>query len=732
MITFDEKNRMFKLDTKNTTYSIAVVDEEGFAGHVYYGRRISDGALHTLRINENPFVPSVNNRDRSSFLDSFPTEFAGNNVGDYREGAIAIKDVNGGEAVSFFYEGYEITDKKPILPGLPSSFAGKGRTETLILRLKDDAAGLKAELYYTLFADIDIITRSVSIINCGDAPVKLTRIMSLCLDMEAEDYELMTLHGSWARERAIDVRPIGYGRTNVGSARGETSHQEHPFLGLVSPRCAQDNGEVYGFNFIYSGNFLAQVEKNQFDSLRVTMGINPEYFEFEIKPGENFYAPEAVMTYSDRGLSAMTQNFHDFFREHIIRSPYKDKPRPVLINNWEATYFDFNTDKLLDIAREAAKSGIEMLVMDDGWFGHRNDDNTSLGDWFVNESKINGGLRHLVDEVNALGLKFGIWLEPEMISKDSEAYKAHPDYCIKVKGRTPAPSRNQYVMDLSRPEVVDFVYDQVKKVLSSANIEYVKWDMNRQLCDLGSIYLDSDHQGELSHRYVLAVYEMQERLLSDFPNLLLENCSGGGARFDGGMLYYSPQIWCSDDTDAVERLMIQEGTALVYPVSAMGAHVSDCPNHTVGRVTPFETRGRVALCGTFGYELDITKISEEDRAAIPGQIEKYHKYNSLISTGDYYRLASYSKNRFYDAYMIVSKDKNEAIMTFVQVLGRPNHHSRLLKLSGLDPEKEYMVEFENDEKSNVRAHGDTLMNAGLLVRNMWGDFASTLVYIHSV
>ena len=407
----------------------------------------------------------------------------------------------------------------------------------------------------------------------------------------------------------------------------------------------------------------------------------------------------------------------------MIRSKYLHQKRPVLINNWEATYFDFDTDKLLAIAKSAAEHGIEMLVMDDGWFGHRNDDATSLGDWFVNENKIKGGLKHLVDEVNKLGLKFGIWMEPEMISPDSELYRKHPDWAFAVPERTATLSRNQYVLDLSRKEVRDYVYECVHNVISSANIEYVKWDMNRQLTDIGSVEFTGDRQGELAHRYVLGVYELQERLVNDFPDLLLENCSGGGARFDPGMLYYSPQIWCSDDTDAIERLSIQEGTELIYPLSTMGAHVSDCPNHTVGRSTPFMTRAHVALAGTFGYELDITKISEEERAMIPEQVSMYHKYNDLVREGDYYRVASYRENGLYDCWMVVAKDKSEALVTYVQVLGRPNVHSRKIKLLGLDVTAGYRL----DGTEKVYG-GDLLMNAGMLIETMRGDYMSRLYH----
>ncbi len=724
-IQFDAEKKVFKLDTENTSYVIAIVDEEGFLGHVYYGAKISDTDVsYLLRTTENPFVPSKNNRDRSSFLDTFPMEYPGNGVGDYRESAIAVKDRNGHSAVQPLYKAHRIFNGKEKIKGLPASFAKEEECKTLEIVLEDKVLQLEITLVYTVFKGSDVITRSVKVKNNAKEPVCLTKVMSMAFDMDCEDYEMLTLHGSWARERQIERRAIGYGKQSVGSTRGESSHQEHPFLALVSEDATQEHGSVYGVHFVYSGNFIAQVEKNQFDSLRVIMGIHPQDFGWVLQKDEIFYAPEAVLVYSADGLGTMTRTLHDFYRSHLIRSPYKDKKRPILINNWEATYFDFNTEKLIAIAKEAKKCGIEMLVMDDGWFGHRNDDNTSLGDWQVNEKKLPGGLKYLVDEVNKIGLKFGIWFEPEMISPDSDLYKKHPDWAIALPERVPCRSRNQFVLDLSRKEVRDYVFDMVAAVLHSANIEYVKWDMNRQLTDLGSQFLDGEHQGELFHRYVLGVYELQERLITEFPKLLLENCSGGGARFDPGMLYYSPQIWCSDDTDAIERLKIQEGTALIYPLSAMGAHVSDCPNHTVGRVTPFETRGNVALAGTFGYELDITKIPEADRKMIPEQTAMYHKYNDLVREGDYYRIASYAQNHEFDCYEVVAKDKKEALVTFVQVLNRPNYHSRRIKLKGLLENTRYRI-----EGYDGIYYGDTLMNAGVNIKNMWGDFQSTLLHV---
>lgn len=723
-IRYDETNRIFELDTRNTSYRIGIADEEGFVGHIYYGQKIRPQKCDQfLRTCEAPFVPSKNNRERCSFMDTFPTEYSGNGIGDYRESCIAVKTANGSRTVDLKFVDYNIVNGKPGISGLPASFAGEEEVQTLVVHMMDGGCGIDVDLIYSVFEDEDVITRSVSVKNAGDRDIRLTKVYSACIDMDDEDFEMLTLHGSWARERQIERRPIAYGKQSVSSLRGESSHQDHPFMAWMSKNADQTRGDVYGMHFVYSGNFIAQIEKSQFDSIRAVMGIHSEGFEWWLTPGETFTAPEVVLTYSHDGLGQMTRNLHDFYRCHMIRSRYLHQKRPVLINNWEATYFDFDTDKLLAIAKSAAEHGIEMLVMDDGWFGHRNDDATSLGDWFVNENKIKGGLKHLVDEVNKLGLKFGIWMEPEMISPDSELYRKHPDWAFAVPERTATLSRNQYVLDLSRKEVRDYVYECVHNVISSANIEYVKWDMNRQLTDIGSVEFNGDRQGELAHRYVLGVYELQERLVNDFPDILLENCSGGGARFDPGMLYYSPQIWCSDDTDAIERLSIQEGTELIYPLSTMGAHVSDCPNHTVGRSTPFMTRAHVALAGTFGYELDITKISEEERAMIPEQVSMYHKYNDLVREGDYYRVASYRKNGLYDCWMVVAKDKSEALVTYVQVLGRPNMHSRKIKLLGLYAAADYRLDGTDEVYG-----GDLLMNAGMLVEDMRGDYMSRLYH----
>ena len=722
-VTFNEEKKIFRLDTEKSTYVMGV-SPEGFLGHIYYGDRLfMEADNYLLRMEEPPYTPSVNKREKSAFLDFFPMEYPTGGIGDYRESCLNIRNAAGNMGCELHYTGHEIYKGKKGLKGLPASFATEDEAETLEITLKDADLDLEVVLSYTAFEKENVITRSVRVQNQGKEDLRIEKILSACLDMDNENFSMLSLHGTWARERHIQTGELHYGKQVISSARGESSHQEHPFIALVTNGTEQENGKVYAMHFVYSGNFMAEIELCQFDNLRMTMGINPEEFSWLLTPGEEFQAPEVVIVYSGNGLGAMTRSYHDFYRNHLIRSKFKYEKRPILINNWEATYFDFNTDKLLDIAREAKKCGIEMLVMDDGWFGKRNSDNCSLGDWKVNEEKITGGLKHLVDEVNKIGLQFGIWFEPEMISPDSDLYRAHPDWAIQIQGREATQSRNQYVLDFSRLEVRDYAYECVASVLRSANIAYVKWDMNRQLSDLGSSYLPKERQQELFHRYVLGVYELQERLVTEFPDLLLENCSGGGARFDPGMLYYSPQIWCSDNTDAVERLMIQEGSALIYPLSVIGAHVSDCPNHSVGRVTPFETRGHVALAGTFGYELDITKIPEEDRALIPEQTATYNKYRHLIQQGEYYRIASYRENHKYDCWALSSQDKKEVLVTYVQVLGVPNSHSRKVFLRGFDPKVTYRLEGTEETYT-----GEMLMKGGFLMKDFWGDFKSRLYH----
>ncbi len=727
-ITFHEATKTFKLDAGNTSYVFGVFDTEQILTHLYYGKKLPDEQLTYLYGLHNTWKPSVE-RERALIVDSMNMEYPTHGVGDFREHCLEVLDEHGSTACSLQYQSHRIMDGKPILEGLPATFGTAEDCQTLEVLCVDTVLGLEVCLSYTAFENLDVITRSVQVKNTKDTDIQLTRVLSACLDLDSDRYEAIHLHGSWAQERNLTKVPVFHGKQVIASARGETSAQDHPFLAVADPHATEDCGDVYAMNFVYSGNFLATVEGNQYHRTRMAMGINPQNFSWLLKTGECFQAPEVVLVYSDQGLGKMSRTFHDLFRNHLIRGRYKDQKRPILINNWEATYFDFDSEKLLDIAKEAKQNGIEMLVMDDGWFGSRGHDSAGLGDWVVNEEKLQGTLKQLVDNVNGIGMKFGIWIEPEMVNADSDLYRAHPDWIIHIDGRKPTLMRNQLVLDWSRKEVRDHVYSQIKAVLSSANIEYVKWDMNRQLTDIGNAILPAAQKQELCHRYVLGVYDIMERFVTDFPHILLENCSAGGSRFDAGMLYYSPQIWTSDNTDAIERLKIQHGTGLCYPLSSMGAHVSDVPNHQTGRVVPFETRGYVALAGTFGYELDVTKIPQEDRDLIPTQVALYHKYNDLVRAGDLYRLGNVFADHTFDAWMVVAKDQSEALVTYIQVLSKPGRVGALRKLcfKGLDPARYYRI-----EGTDIVASGAAFMQGGYWFERMDGDFLGKLLHLVAV
>ena len=738
-VEYREEQRLFALHNDHSTYTMAVASN-GTLVHLYYGKRLRHaGALHLMRSNECP-APDVLAREKLSFLSSVCAEYPAGGTGDMRESCLRVRSENGADACELFYESYRIEDGKPGIPGLPASFAGDEEgVETLVITLCDPVLNLAVDLYYSVFPKEDVIARSARIRNEGSAHLELLEALSACLDRDYEDEEVLTLSKSWARERHIQRTPLPFGRIRMSSVRGESSHQEHPFIALLTPGTDQRKGEVTAMSFVYSGNFIAQAERSQHDQVRLVMGIHPQDFAWGLEPGESFCTPEVLLTYSDEGLGRMTRSYHDFLREHMIRSPYRKIDPPVLINNWEATYFNFNTEKILAFAKTAAEAGIEMMVLDDGWFGARNSDNAGLGDWIVNEEKLPGGIRRLGEGIHALGMKFGLWFEPEMVNPDSDLYRAHPDWALQVPGRQGTLNRTQLVLDITRPEVRDGILDMVFRVIREGGVDYVKWDMNRYLSDVYSHALPANRQGEVYHRYCLAVYEMQERLLREFPELLLENCSGGGARFDAGMLYYSQQIWTSDDTDALERLRIQEGTALIYPLMSMGAHVSKCPNEQVGRQTPFSTRANVALAGTFGYELNIAELPEAERAQIPGQVQLYHRFHRLFAGGDYYRLHSWNDAAPYDAWLCAAKDRSEAVLVYVQALGRPNFPSEKLLLEGLDPDAEYEVSVVNGTQEREGRsfgpgagtvvpgvfYGEELMQAGFLVPGL-GDFESRL------
>ena len=726
-ITYNERERVFHLTTPWSSYLIGITDE-GFLAHLYYGKLVTDDNLKQLLwIGFERETAFSETGDQIRFLNSLPLEYPAGGTGDFREPCLAVKSPDGGRACMLTYVSHRIFSGKPKLEGLPAAYGSEEDCTTLEIVCRDPVLGVEVSLLYSVFNGIDAVCRSACIRNRGKSELYLTEALSACLDMPNRDFDVLTLHGSWAYERMQNRRPLTPGRQGIASERGISSHEENPFIALLEHNASQTQGRVFAMNFVYSGNFIAQAEMSQQEQVRLVMGIHPRGFCWKLEPGAAFQTPEAVLVFSDKGLGGMTRAFHDLYRNHLVRGEYKDKPRPSLINNWEATYFDFDTEKLLSIARTAAESGIEMFVLDDGWFGKRDSDTCSLGDWKVNESKLPGGLRRLSDEIHKLGMKFGIWMEPEMVSPDSDLYRAHPDYALQNPGRTPTLGRNQLVLDLSREEVRECVYRQIRDVLSSARIEYVKWDMNRPLTNVESVGLPPERQGELYHRYVLGVNELQERMLTDFPHLLMENCSSGGARFDAGMLYYSPQIWTSDNTEAVDRLRIQEGTALVYPLSSMGAHVAACPSHTNSRVTPFETRGLVSLCGCFGYELDLTKLTEAELAQIPGQLENYKTYGNVFRTGDYYRIASFAENGEYDVMMAVSKDKRTAVMVYVQVLSRQKRAVHVVYPQGLHPVCSY-----RDRETGETHSGSGWINCGMALPRMCGDYLGKLIVLEAV
>lgn len=723
-ISYNEQLRVFRLDTPRTTYLMGLVGTENFLGHIYYGPTVPDDNMgYLLRLEERPFTPDTNAGERASFYDCFPFEYPAWGGGNFRQPCLRVKAANGGSNCELFYHSHRIFSGKPGLEGLPAAYGDN--CATLEITLRDPALEVKVHLLYTVFEDVDAICRSARVENAGGEAVDLDVALSACLELDNEEFDLITLHGSWAREQSFDRRPLSSGKQGAFSLRGISSHQFHPFLALCERTATQERGLVYGMNLVYSGNFLAQAEADQFNKVRAVLGIHPDGFSWRLEPGQSFQTPETVLVCSDNGLGGMSRACHDFFRQHLIRG--QKKHRPTLLNSWEACYFDFDHDKLLRLGREAARYGIELLVVDDGWFGKRDDETTSLGDWRVNEKKLPSGLKRLGEELAGMGVKLGIWMEPEMISPDSDLYRSHPDYAMTIPGRTPTQARNQLVLDLTRKEVRDCVYDQISAVLRSAPICYLKWDMNRPLIDVYSSALPPDRQGEAAHRYVLGLYELQERLVDDFPDLLLENCCSGGGRFDAGMLYYSPQIWTSDNAEAVDRLVIQEGTSLIYPLSAMGAHVAACPSHVNGRITPFEVRGRVSLPGCFGYELDIDRLSPEEQALIPRQLEEYRQYGPVFREGDCYRLASYRENGTYDAMMAVSKDKKTAVVSFVQARSRAYRRSLRLKLAGLE-EKALYRRKDTDE---IRS-GAGWMRGGLLMEAVQSDYLSTLTVLERV
>lgn len=702
-ITFDEKRKIFKLDTLDSTYAIGI--REGYLIHLYYGKKIPDDNLLDLPFRGYFATISPKNvhvDDYKFSLDVQPMEYSCNGSGDYRLAALSIKDSMGRTTTDIRYLDHKIYDGKPKLKGLPATYCNDdSEAQTLELITIDKFTGAKVTLYYTAFANYSVVTESVKVENTGKETFEIEKVASCCVNFPSMDYNMINLSGVWSRERRVITRHLAHGIQSVASKRGSSSHNHNPFVALVDDKGGEDFGDAFGFNLVYSGNFSADIETDYLDCTRLVMGINPIDFTWVVEPGDEFQSPEVVMVYSDSGMGKMSRTFHDLYNNNLIRGEWKNKKRPLLINSWEGSGFDFDQETLVRYAKEAKKLGIELLVMDDGWFGHRDSDNSSLGDWFVNESKLKGGLTKLIERVNAEGVQFGIWYEPEMISEDSELYKAHPDWCVHVEGREQSPARQQYVIDMTRQDVRDCIFNQMYDVLSKNNIAYLKWDYNRAITEPASVMLDARHSKEFFHRFILGTYELMDRITSAFPHILFESCAGGGGRFDAGMLYYMPQAWASDNTDPIERLTIQFGTTMCYPASSMGAHVSACDR------TGIETKAAVAMAGTFGYELDPKEMSEEDKEKVKEQVKNYHRYYNVIHFGDLYRIIAPTDDEFKCAWEYVVKDKSEALLTVV-IKNRAPHDFLLIKMKGLDPEKMY-----RDETDGEIYSGALLMNAGI-------------------
>ncbi|MBR2957392.1 MAG: alpha-galactosidase [Clostridia bacterium] len=723
-ISFDSEKRIFKLDTKNSSY-IMQVFEENYLIHLYYGAYIPDNSVEDLAFRRgNASFSATNETIGEGFfnVDSWPMEYSCNGAGDMRVSALAIRNRWGNSVTDVRYVDYKIFKGKPALEGLPALYTmTEDDATTLEIETVDKVTGAKVFLLYTVFENYGAMTRSVRVENASDAVMDLQRVYSTCVEFPTMDYNMHHLYGAWNKERTLVKRHLEHGIQSIASKRGSSSHNHNPFVCLAKDDATEDFGEAFGFNFVYSGNFAADVEVDFNDTTRLIMGINPIDFCWHLEPGEVFTAPEVVMVYSNEGIGGMSRTFHRLYNNHLIRGEWKNKKRPLLINSWEGCFFDFDDEKMVAFAKNAKELGFELLVMDDGWFGKRNDDTCSLGDWYVNEDKLKGGLSSLVKRVNDLGLEFGIWFEPEMISPDSDLYRAHPDWCLQVPDREKSIGRHQYVLDMSRKDVRDCIYDQMAAVLKGNNIAYVKWDFNRNLTQAGSALLPPERQHEVFHRFVLGTYELMGRIVNDFPHILLENCSGGGGRFDPGMLYFSPQIWCSDNTDPMERLTIQFGTSMCYPASCVGAHVS------ANRRTGYETKGNVAMSGTFGYELDPVKLNDEERRIIKRQVKEYHKYYDLIRTGDLYRLILPTENKHRCAWGYVAQDKSEALFTFVTNL-RLMNTTFYVRLKGLDPDKYYI----DDETDEIHS-GALLMNAGLNLSKHSADCGTSYtIYLKEV
>ena len=738
-IIYNEKTREFHLYNQEISYIIKILDNDQ-PGQLYYGKRLThrEDFSHLFEYAMRDMSPYAFEGNSTFSLENIKQEYPTFGCGDMRFPAYEIERENGSHVVEFVYKEHKIYNGKPKLEGLPATYVeSDDEAQTLELVLEDTSINTRIVLLYTIYEAFPVIARSVRFECDSDEKITLLSAMSACVDLPDKDYEMIDLAGVWARERHVRRHKLDYGIQSIYSMRGCSSYQFNPFLALARENADEFQGQVYGFSLVYSGNFLAQTEVDNYDTARVLMGIHPNGFKWTLGKGESFQTPEMVMVYSEAGLNGMSQTFHKLYRTRLARGTWRDKVRPILINSWEAFYFDFDAPKLLGLADAAADLGMELFVLDDGWFGKRDDSTSSLGDWYPNEEKLKGTLKELAEKINAKGLKFGLWIEPEMTNKDSDLYRAHPDWLLAEQGKRICHSRTQYVLDFSKKEVREYIGDMLENLLAEVPVSYIKWDMNRTFSEVFSNGNDREYQGKVCHKYILGVYELYERLTSRFPHVLFESCASGGARFDPGMLYYAPQGWTSDDTDAIERLKIQYGTSMVYPVSCMGSHVSASPNHQTNRVTPIETRADVAYFGTFGYELDLLKLGEEDKAEIRRQIAFMKEKRDLIQKGTFYRLKSpFEGNE--TAWMIVSEDQKKALVGYYRVMQLVNVGFKRLKLKGLKEDTCYKVSgYDYD------CYGDELMQVGMILSDsasgVWkkgvndkGDFQAEVFEIVAV
>lgn len=708
-IYFRDEEKQFHLSNEKISY-IFNVSTDGKLLQLYYGKALPEKDYsYLIEMHHRPMTTYRQEHDLLYSLEHLKQEFPEYGTTDFRHPAISLRQQNGSRITDFTYLKHKITDGKPKLNQLPATYVeDNSESKTLIITLKDDLTNVELELSYTIFSDLPIITRSTRALNKGTQTQAIENIASLSLDLPDANYDWLQLSGAWGRERAIKERALQQGIQSIESTRGISSHQHNPFVALKRKNADEHQGEVIGTAFVYSGNFLIQAEVDTWDVTRLRVGINPFGFEWQLKSNESFTTPEAVLVYSDQGLNGMSQAFHKLFRKRLARGKWRDQERPVLINNWEATYFDFNEDKLVSIAETAHDVGIELFVLDDGWFGERNNDHAGLGDWFVNKQRLPHGIGSLAARIRKIGLKFGLWFEPEMINKDSQLYRERPDWLIHTPQRQDHHGRNQFVLNFSMPAVVDNIFNQMSAIIDESKLDYIKWDMNRPLTDVYDSHLDFSQQGEVFHRYVLGVYRLYDILTTKYPNILFESCSSGGGRFDPGLLYYAPQTWTSDDSDAIERLKIQYGTSMLYPISSMGAHVSIIPNHQTNRLTPLETRGNVAFFGSFGYELDLNQLTDKEINVVKSQVSFYKKYRSVLHNGTFYRLLSPFNNDEQTAWMVVSPDKKIAIVAHYKTLNQVNRSYQRLKLKGLNATFEYEID-------NSMYTGCELMNAGLII-----------------